>query len=70
MHHVDANYVYGAGGGKGGKKALDIDHLLLRGSVLKNVDFVLGMVVYTGEETKLMQSAEPARRKVGGVTLK
>lgn len=34
--------------------AMNIDQLLLRGCELKNTEFVMGLVVYTGHETKVM----------------
>ncbi len=34
--------------------SLNIDNLLLRGSVLRNSDLVLGVVIYQGHDTKIM----------------
>lgn len=43
---------------------LEVDQLLLRGSVVRNVDFVYAMVVYTGKETKVRvrATARPLKR--------
>lgn len=35
---------------------LTAKNLLLRGSTLKNVEWVIGLVVYTGEDTKIMRN--------------
>lgn len=44
----------------GQKFSLDIDNLLLRGSILRNTEFVIGATVFTGHDTKVMQnSSEP-----------
>jgi magnesium-transporting ATPase (P-type) len=39
------------------------DQLLLKGSYLKNTDFIIGLVVYTGHETKIMQNAKTPQNK-------
>ncbi len=44
--------------------SLKADQLLLKGSVLKNTDAVLGIVVYTGNDTRLMQNSKPGRQKM------
>lgn len=38
-------------------------NLLLRGCVLRNTDFVIGLVVYAGNETKTMLNNGEKRRK-------
>ena len=35
---------------------LDIDNLLLRGSTLKSTEYVIGAVIFTGHQTKVMQN--------------
>jgi phospholipid-transporting ATPase len=37
--------------------------LLLRGAFLRNTEWIIGVVTYTGEDTKIMRNAEPARIK-------
>ena len=34
-----------------------IDNFLLRGSSLRNTDWVLGVIVYAGQETKVMKNS-------------
>ena len=43
---------------------ISINNLLLRGCSLKNTDWILGVVVFTGQETKIMQNAgnTPSKR--------
>ena len=38
------------------KACFDINNILLRGGTLKNVDYIYGLVIYTGKETKLMKN--------------
>ena len=45
------------------KLALSVKNLLLRGSVLKNTDWVIGVTVYTGKDTKIMKNAEDSKFK-------
>jgi phospholipid-transporting ATPase len=42
---------------------LDHNSLLVRGSSLKNTEWVYGLVVYTGHETKIMQNSSKSRTK-------
>jgi len=42
---------------------LNYSNIILRGTHLKNVDYVIGIVVYTGHETKLMQNQGLPRNK-------
>jgi len=48
--------VQGAGGG-GGAAAVDVSNVLLRGSTLRNTPWIMGLVVYTGQQTKMMMNA-------------
>lgn len=47
----------GAGGGGGREVPVDQSNLLLRGSRLRNTKWVLGIVAYTGKESKIAQNA-------------
>lgn len=45
-------------------ESISINNLLLRGCSLRNTDWILGVVVFTGQETKIMQNAgiTPSKR--------
>ncbi len=45
------------------KTPLSYKQLLLRGSRLKNVDWIIGVVVYTGKDTKVMRNSEKSKTK-------
>lgn len=47
-----------------GKMQVDETEILLRGATLRNTEWVLGAVVFTGRDTKLMRNMIPASRKV------
>lgn len=38
------------------KQFISAENVLLRGGVLKNTDFVFGLVIYTGKDTKVMKN--------------
>ena len=42
---------------------LDYNQFILRGSTLKNTEWVIGMVVYTGHESKIMKNSQHAKLK-------
>ncbi|XP_006143250.1 phospholipid-transporting ATPase FetA isoform X3 [Tupaia chinensis] len=42
---------------KGKSYSLDHDKLLLRGCIIRNTDWCYGLVIYTGQDTKLMQNS-------------
>ena len=44
-------------------KPLTIDNLILRGSIIRNTEYVLGVVTYTGHSTKVMMSSSSPRTK-------
>ena len=48
-----------------GKKCIPLTYkqFLLRGSCLKNTEWVVGLVIYTGHETKIMLNSPKARQK-------
>lgn len=48
-------------------KALTYSHMLLRGSGLRNTDWVIGICVYTGHETKIMLNSPKSRAKYSKV---
>ena len=56
-----------------GELALDKNYgigskqLLLRESQLKNTDYIIGLVVYTGKDTKIMQNANEPRYKISQI---
>ena len=49
------------------KAALGTSQALLRGCILKNTDFIYGLVVYTGPETKIMLNSKAPPAKVSNV---
>jgi len=46
------------------KVPLNIDQLLMRGSTLKNTAFAVGVMVYTGEDTRIVMNSAPAPAKI------
>ena len=44
-------------GGKSDTAPLDADNILLRGAVLRNTDWVIGVACFTGSDTKLVQNS-------------
>jgi phospholipid-translocating P-type ATPase (flippase) len=52
------------------KIALSVKNLLLRGSVLKNTNWIIGAVIYTGKDTKIMKNAEEAKFKQSQIEIK
>lgn len=52
--HGVVNYDDPEGLEKSSSEAASIDNILLRGSVLRNTNYVIGIVLSTGEETKIM----------------
>jgi phospholipid-transporting ATPase len=49
------------------KIPLSAKNLLLRGAVLKNTPWIVGVVIYTGKDTKIMRNAEEAKFKQSGI---
>jgi magnesium-transporting ATPase (P-type) len=45
------------------KIPLTVENLLLRGSSLRNTDFVYGVAVFTGHDSKVMRNNEKAKYK-------
>jgi len=54
---------------KGHPRSLAVDNqaILLRGSVLKNTKWTIGLVVFTGQESKLVMNSKAPRLKRSGV---
>ena len=52
---------------KGKKTYFDTKNILLRGSRLKNVDYVYGVAVYTGRDTKLMLNINRSSLKISDI---
>jgi len=46
---------------------LSYDQFLLRGSVLRNTNWVIGIVVYTGHDTKIIKNSKLTRQKYSEV---
>ena len=46
---------------------LTIDNLLLRGSILKNISWIFGMVVHAGHDTKLYQNLKYKKHNISFV---
>ena len=42
---------------------LDYEKFILRGSTLKNTDWIIGMVVYTGHDTKILKNTNKTQMK-------
>lgn len=47
----------------GAAVSLGYDNFLLRGSSLKNTEFVYGVVTYTGHDTKIMKNSPKSKPK-------
>ncbi|KAJ3822147.1 phospholipid-translocating ATPase [Lentinula raphanica] len=64
MYRLNAMVEMGDGSGKGAKYPIDLQTVLLRGTVLKNTDWAIGVVLFTGEDTKIVQNAgkTPSKR--------
>jgi phospholipid-transporting ATPase len=48
-------------------EALTMNQLLLRGCIIKNTDYIYGLVIYTGRETKIMLNSKPPTHKTSNV---
>jgi len=56
--------------GNGDPAPLDAANLLLRGSVLRNTDWIYGLVVYTGPESKIALNMRNPPSKMGPIEVK
>eukprot|EP00743_Colponemidia_sp_Colp-15_P004663 GILK01005024.1.p1 GENE.GILK01005024.1~~GILK01005024.1.p1 ORF type:complete len:1174 (-),score=231.08 GILK01005024.1:215-3736(-) len=59
LYHFKGNMTLG----HGGQVSLDANQMLLRGSALKNTQWVYGVVIYTGHESKIMKNSTQSRAK-------
>ena len=51
-------------------KAYSIKNLLLRGCYLRNIDYCIGLVVYVGNESKIMKNAKKPPKKTSNIMIK
>jgi phospholipid-transporting ATPase len=49
---------------------LDANQMLLRGSCLRNTDFIYGIVVYTGHDSKIMMNSPNCKNKLSKIESK
>jgi phospholipid-transporting ATPase len=49
---------------------MGLNQLLMRGCVLKNTDYAIGVVIYTGHESKIMLNSKEAPSKTSNVLLR
>lgn len=52
------------------KKPIDVKNFLFKGAMIRNVKWIIGVVVYTGTDTKIQQNGAEARFKVSAVESK
>ena len=55
------------GGGGPGVMPLSMEEMLLRGCNLKNSGFIIGLVVYTGRESRIQMNTRPVPFKMGSL---
>lgn len=53
----------------GSKICLTTNHILLRGATLRNTKWIIGLVIYTGNETKIMKNSSSTRMKRSSVSV-
>ena len=58
-----AVFNYGVGGENEEIFPLSPEQLLMRGSILRNTEWIYGLAVYTGKETKMVQNWKGKRQK-------
>jgi magnesium-transporting ATPase (P-type) len=46
---------------------MSMNQLLLRGCMLKNTEYIIGLVIYTGAESKIMLNSKAPPSKVSNV---
>ncbi|KAK9839881.1 hypothetical protein WJX81_008363 [Elliptochloris bilobata] len=65
LHYFAGRFTYRAPGGSVAAVPVDMNGMLLRGTTLKNSGRIVGMVVYTGSESRIQMNAAPPPRKRG-----
>jgi len=50
--------------------SLNENQILLRGSSLRNTDWIYGVVIYTGHDTKVMMNSSKSRAKFSKIELR
>jgi len=66
LEHFEGLYTLGVEAGER-KVPLTQRNILLRGCMLRNTTWAVGVVVYTGKETKIQMNAAEAAQKIGSV---
>jgi phospholipid-transporting ATPase len=49
------------------KVSLNVENVLLRGSSLKNTEWIVGFVIYAGHQTKIMMNSANSRFKMSTI---
>lgn len=65
LHHFRGKVVTQSGSDERAFTNITMNHMLLRGCKLKNSGYVLGLVIYTGAETRIQQNSAAAPLKIG-----
>ena len=55
IYKFEGNIIYKKG--QASKVALGIDNVVLRGCSLRNTEYIYGLTVFTGHDTKIMQNS-------------
>ena len=53
--------------GSSGKEGIHTQNILLRGCVLRNTDWIIGIIVNTGHDTKIMMGNKATKAKVSSL---
>lgn len=51
------------------KIPLEAENIILRGSILRNTEFIYGTAVFTGHETKIMMNSTKAKMKFSNLDI-